>query len=235
MNFCVLGTDCTVYDRRHDLAAVTYGTPLCQGCRDALRGDLNGLRYDYIDLSQLLVPADGRNDAGKIFRPKPESKPNTNMAPWYLRDDIAWTVAITAIVVRRHTEPRPLRLPVLPVREGYRLDVDLRYLAERTDDIAGLPAIEAHWNADTELPCDLDGPAIVDRLRRLHSRARKMCGTDPRVITVPGYCQPCNTPSLRRHDDNPEIIWCVHCNRKMDAAEYGRMVRLQIPAPPSGD
>jgi hypothetical protein len=229
MTFCIMDAQCTVYDRRQDLPGMTYTEALCQGCRDALRGDLNGLRYDYVDLTQLLPPADNRNDAGKIFSPKPESMAPVNLAAMHLRGDIAWLVGVVALVIRRQKQPQLRWGPVLPVREGFQLDQDVRYLSERTNDIASMKPLSAYWDAESDTAQELDGAALVLRLKGLHSRARRMCGTEPRTMTLPGFCATCNTVSLRRHDDNSDAIWCVHCKTRWTAADYGRMVRLQAP------
>jgi hypothetical protein len=228
MTFCIMDTGCVVYDRRQHLPGLAYSAPLCQGCRDRLRGDLNGLRYDYVDLTQLLPAAPAPGELGKIFRPKPESKPNINMAALGLRGDIAWLVAVVATCLRRRAGMQHTYTPS-PVREGYRLDHDVRYLVERTDDIASLPALNGHWDAEKDHPEVLDGVQVVQRLSGLHSRARKMCGTEPKTMTVPGFCSGCGTPSLRRHDVDTDKIWCVHCPGRWNAADYGRMVRLQPP------
>src|SRR5215469_15619780 len=145
MTFCVMDVGCSVYDDHSKTPGLSYRNPLCQGCRDHVRSDLNLLRYDYIDLSQLLVPADARNE-GKIFRPKPESKPNMNMAAFYLRGDIAWLLNVTYTVLHVHCGTRPT-LAVTPVREGYALDHQIRWLRERVDDLADLPAKQAYWQA----------------------------------------------------------------------------------------
>lgn len=230
MTFCVMDTDCAVYDHHTKMAGLAYHNPLCQGCRDQLRGDLNLLRYDYVDLTQLIPSADTRNEIGKIYRPKPESKPPINTAVYNLRAQIAWFVAILAGEIRRHLGAGDLRTD-LPVREGYALDHNVRWLAERVDDIAAMPATDGYFDASMWEKVQLDGPAMVGQIRALHRSARRMCGTDPRCVTLPGFCPDCNTPSLRRYDDNVDKIWCVRCKLQMDAAEYGRTVRLQIPVP----
>lgn len=224
MTFCVLDADCVVYDTRQHLPGLSHHRQLCHGCNDKIRSELNLLRYDYVDLTQLLPPAEVRNELGKIARPKPESKPAMNMAAFHLRGHIAWLVAVVAAEVRKTVGgPRHHRLPV---REGFALDADVKYLSERLDDVAALPVTRV-W-ADPGKPArgELSGPQMLQALRSLHHRARKMCGTEAPMVTLPGWCPDCQTPSLRRQD---ELIWCVHCRRKFSAVEYGQAVRLQLP------
>lgn len=229
MVFCVLGDNCVVYDSHTKLAGVAVNSPICRGCHDATRATLNLLRYDYIDLSQLIPKPDTRSD-GKIFRPKPESSPPINVAAWTLRGQIAYVVGVVAQVVRREMGCTPRTLNA-PVREGFALDGDVRFLLERVDTIAMLPGIEHYWLQESADVDNLDGPQIIGVLHALHRRARMMCGLDPRTITVPGDCPACETPSLRRPDDDPDRVWCQHCRQKMTAEEYNRAMRLQIPAP----
>lgn len=228
MTFCILDTNCTVFDRQSRLPGLSYSSPVCQGCRDRTRAELNLLRYDYIDLSQLIPKADGRGEA-KIFRPKPESAPPVNMAVLALRGEIAYFVGLVAIVLRQHIgSPQQ---PALPVREGYALDRDVRWLQEHVDGLAGLGGTRHYWRANELVLEALSGPELILEFGTLHRRARRLCGLDERTITVPGHCPDCQTPSLRRHADDPEKIWCLHCKKTMSAPEYAQAVRLQIPHP----
>lgn len=227
MGFCTLDTQCVVYDRTAQLSGHVIGEGLCAGCCDNTQTILNLLRYDYVDLSQLIPKVDARSE-NKIFRPKPESSPPVNTAVFNLRGDIAWFVAVLATMLRRHLGSPPRPSP-LPVREGFGLDANIRYLVERPEEIGRMPPAWAYWEQDKDdEQQQLDGLGVVLHLRRLHSRARRMCGTEEKVITVPGHCPPCNTPSLRREASTPEKIWCVHCKNTMDADQYKKVVSLQI-------
>lgn len=227
MNYCLMDKHCVVYDANTGLCGVAHYDPLCQGCENSLVATFNQLRLDYVDLTQLLPPADARNEAGKIFRPKPESRPNMNISAFALRGEIAWTVAVVANAVRE-TTGTPRRQPSMPVREGFGLDCDLRYLEPRAADLAGLRDVHC-WPYDSDERYVTDGPAIIVALRTLHSRARRMCGTQPKILALPGNCPFCRLATFRRHDDDENNIWCAKCRRKYTAHEYGRAVRLQWP------
>lgn len=229
MSYCLLAENCSVYDKAHHIPGIAVGGPLCHGCKDLARADLNLLRYDYIDLSQLIPKADGRNDS-RIFRPKPESSPPVNMSVLTLRGEIAFFVNRVGIAVRRWAGS-PQRAVSLPVREGYGLDHDVRYLMAHVDDLVSLPATDAYWSTEVGEPYPMTGPDIVLRVAELHRRSRRLCGVDPRTITVPGHCDDCNTPSLRRHDDDADRVWCLHCKKHLDQDGYLRVVRLQVPVP----
>lgn len=228
MSYCLLGENCVVYDPGADMPGLAETHFLCLGCHEATRNTLNLLRYDYVDLSQIIAKIDARSD-GKIFRPKPESAPPINMAVFTLRGDIAWYVGMLAITVRRATGGAP-RIHHMPVREGYALDHDVRYLVERVPAIASLPATEAHWLSSMDTPQPYDGRDMVMQLSWLHRAARRLCGTETRTITVPGHCPDCQTPSLRRESDDTDKIWCVHCRIKLSQDEYLAAIRLQLPS-----
>ncbi len=229
MSFCIMATNCVVYDSDQRIPGYTPVGVLCEGCTNGVRAELNLLRYDYVDLSQLVVPVDVRNETGKIFRPKPESREPINLHPFTLRGDIAWFARQLVLVVREATG-RVLRTAPMPVREGFQLDADVRFLIERVADIAALPATVAHWSSNDDYASELDGAGVVLRLRSMHRSARLLCGTARRVITVPGWCLTCNEVSLRRHDDDAETVWCQHCKARWTREEYQRMARLQYPS-----
>lgn len=231
MTFCTFGKMCVVYDRQSKIPGLSHGKPLCEGCTSNGKSTLNMLRYDYVDLSQLIPKADARNDT-HIFRPKPESSPPMNMQVFGLRADISYTVALIAKHVRRATgSPQPRW--GAPVREGYALDADVRFLGARLYELAALPATTAYWEPEQTVTVALDGLQLLLRLRDLHRRSRKVCGLDPRTVTMPGACPICDTSSLRRHDDDIEKIWCLHCKLQLTKIEYGRVVRLQYTPPPA--
>lgn len=226
MTFCGFDKDCVAYDAHIQCPGYSGPQPVCPGCHDRGQRDLNLLRYDYVDLSQLIPQADARNDA-RIFRPRPESKPPINIHVWQLRADIAYQVMLTARHLREALGSA--RYHPEPSREGWRLDHDLRYLGDHVLDLAAQPAVEHYWTTDVLEVTSRDGLGMLAALQALHRRARRVCGTDPRTITVPGECSKCSTPSLRRHDDDPGIIWCVHCRHKISGDEYTKMVRMQLP------
>lgn len=227
MTFCSLGENCVVYDRMTCAPGYSGHHCLCPGCTEASKSDLNLLRYDYVDLSQLIPLPDVRGEAGRIFRPKPESKAPIDVSVFTLRGDVAWFVRQAAEVLRWHSGTR-LANP-MPVREGYQLDTDVRYLIPRVDNLAGLPKFKIHWLPEDEERSELDGVELVLHIRRLHKRARKVCGTLPRLITVPGDCGPCGTPSLRRNSDDAAKIWCTHCKNTLTRDEYENRLRLHFP------
>lgn len=230
MTFCAFDTRCVVYDRQSKIPGLSHGWTLCEGCRTNGESTLNLLRYDYVDLSQLVPKADGRNDEANIFRPKPESSPPVNDQVFNLRADIAYFVRLVTILTRKAIGS-PLPRPGIPVREGYALDADVHWLGKHVDDLARVPATVAHYDTDTVAPAVLDGLGMLLRLRAMHRRARVVCGLDARTVTMPGFCPTCNTTSLRREAGDTDKIWCLHCKLQLSSAEYGQVVRLQYPMP----
>lgn len=192
--------------------------------------ELDLLRFDYVDLSQLVSKKDGHSEV-KISRPKPESSPPLDMLVVTLRWDMVWTTRKAEDHLRAHIQDRP-RVD-LPVREGFSLDCSIRYLSPRVDDLARLPEAAGPVGEDGMVYSGVD---LLRLIGVLHSQARKVCGLDPRTITVPGDCPSCAAPSLRRLDDNPEKIWCVHCHLRLSKDDYYRVQRLQFaPVTPAAD
>lgn len=225
MSFCIRDSKCRVYDPAAKVPGYVTANPLCISCQEDAAGSFNSLRYDYVDLSQLFPKIDVRNEVGKIFRPKPESSPPLNMAPFTLRGDIAFFVAVVCKAVRRACGLPPNAFG--PAREGWALDVDVEFLTRRIPDLTALGPTVAFFG-DTEHPETLSGPQMADRARALHLKARRMCGTEPRVIKVPGFCPYCNAMSLRRNDDNPERIWCLACRAQLSDIDYARITLLHL-------
>jgi hypothetical protein len=222
MTFCVLGENCSVFDRAAKTPGISRFNPLCEGCRNRAKRELNQLRYDYVDLSQLIPKKDGQTEA-KIARPKPESSPTIDVAVYTLRSDIAWQVTGAEVRLRVHLGDRSL--PGDPRREGYSLDASIRYLEPRVQDLARLPPLE-----------DWGGPEYLVLFGELHRRSRRVCGLDPRTVSVPGFCPSCSVPSLRRHDDDPERIWCARCQGQLSREDYFAAQRMQFaPVTPSAE
>lgn len=180
------------------------------------------LRYDYVDLSQLIPKKDSFSES-KISRPKPESSPPLDIAVFTLRSDLAWYCV--GAEVRLRSRLGMLHAGYRPMREGYGLDAAVRFLSPRVDELAAMPAM-----ADL-----ISGVEYLMAFSDLHRRARKVCGLDPRTISVPGDCPKCLTPTLRRHDDNPDRIWCARCPTVMTKQGYYAATRMQYapsqPAP----
>lgn len=227
MTFCVLGIQCSVFDPVEQLPGVAYAAPLCEGCRRRAESHLNLLRYDYVDLSQLVPRAERRAEV-RIARPKPASSPPLNMGVFGLRARIAWVVLLAEQALREHVGELHAALP-LPVREGYALDTAVRYLQPRVDQLAVLPATSAYWDVAGEQRVELDGAGVLAVFGVLHRSARKACGLDAAVITLPGDCPKCRASSLRRSADEPGKVWCVHCRVTLTGAEYLQHVRLTAP------
>lgn len=226
MTFCQFDAKCCVYDSHTECPGYSGTNIICNGCHDQSRRELNQLRYDYVDLSQLIPRGDARSE-DQIFRPRPESSPPINVHVWHVRSEIAYQVMLTAMHLRGELGTGGHQQ--MPSREGWRLDHDIRYLGDHVADVAALPASERHWSTEAAELTERDGIAMLAAFGALHRRARKLCGTDPRTITVPGDCPRCLAPSLRRHADNSEVIWCVHCAQKMTGDEYHAVIRMQLP------
>jgi ribosomal protein L37AE/L43A len=222
MTFCLLGENCSVFDRQNECPGISLHNPLCDGCRNRAEAELNLLRYDYVDLSQM-VPKTGGHSEVKISRPKPESSPPLDMSVITLRSQLAW-VAVQAELHLRVRLGNVLSVS-LPVREGFGLDSSVRYLRARVDDLALLPAAAGPVGEDGVALSGLD---LIVMVGRLHRRVRQVIGVDPRTITVPGDCPQCSTPTLRRHDDDTERVWCCRCRLSMSKAEYHRAARMQF-------
>ena len=220
MTFCILDSDCAVYDRHTEIPGIVRGSYICEGCRNRIRSDLNALRYDFIDLSQQFVPADSRQDAN-IFRPKPESSPPLDMLALGLRDDIVALLTAAEDAVRSYVGDRPRQAAT---RDGYAVDAAIRYLEERCEHLAAVPAVRA---AD-EL---LRGTDIPARLRQLHRRVRRCVGLLEPVIALPGPCPRCGVAALRRRDDGSDRVWCQQCHTAMTRDQYHAACRMVFAAP----
>lgn len=220
MTFCVLGENCSVWDRHSELPGVSLYNPLCEGCRNRAASELNLLRYDYVDLSQLIPKRDAHSEA-KIARPKPESSPPLDVAVLTLRSDIAWHCRVAEVRLRAFRNDRERF--ALPVREGFGLEASVRYLQCRADELARMPGMA---NVDDET--GFSGVDYLVLFGDLHRRARKVCGLDPRTVTVPGWCPTCGVSSLRRHDDNPDKVWCGRCRLTLSKEDYYQAQRMQF-------
>lgn len=222
MMFCILAENCSVFDRNTKTSGLSRHNPLCEGCRNRSKRELNLLRYDYVDLSQLIAKSGGLSEA-KISRPKPESSPTVDLSILTLRSEIWGTAAWAENALRTHLGM--LRVPT-KVREGYGLSDAVFYLEPRVDALARMPAVDG----------DLSGAELLLMLGELHRRARRVCGLDPRTIQVPGWCPSCSVPSLRRHDDDPERVWCAACNLQLAKEDYYAAQRMQFaPVTPASE
>jgi hypothetical protein len=189
---------------------------------------LNLLRYDYVDLSQLIPKPDGFSEV-KVSRPKPKSVPPLDVSVFTLRGRLAWVCQKSEDHLRAFVGAQ--RRVVLPVREGFSLDSSIRYLQPRVDDLALLPAEFGPIGEDWE---QCSGVDLLLMVGELHRQARRVCGLDPRTISVPGDCPGCAVPSLRRHDDDPERIWCQRCHLQLSKVGYYSATRMQYaPSPQS--
>lgn len=222
MTFCILDTDCAVYDRHSKLSGITRRAIICEGCFNRGRSDLNLLRYDFVDLSQRLPPADSRSDA-HIFRPKPESSPPLDMSVLALRDDLVELLTDAEDALRAWVGDRP-RLPWGRVRDGFAVDQAVRYLSERVDDLADVPVV-----------CYPDPPgrrmsgaqALVE-FGAMHRRARRCVGLLEPVVALPGPCPRCGVVALRRRDGDDARVWCQQCRAAMTKDDYYRACRMQF-------
>lgn len=228
MTFCQLGRNCSVYDAVQQLAGIAHLNPLCYGCRDRARTHFNALRYDYVDLTQLLPKVDGRRQLGRIFRPKPESQPPLNSAALHLRADIVLFAGVTTRELRRVLGYKPWRSE--PVREGFQLDTETSLLCSNIDEVARLPQTTAYFT-DADDPLTLDGAGIFTLAGALHRKARRLCGLQPAVLQVPGFCPACSRAGLRRHDDDDSKLWCSMCGHRMAMAEHAAQALLQVQFP----
>lgn len=215
-NLCVVGENCCVYDRVHKLPGVAYPYSICTGCFNRCKSDLNMLRYDYVDLAQLMVPRETRSDAN-IFRTKPESSPPLDLQVLTLRSDIAEALVATEDAMRERLRDRPRDTPT---REGYSVDQAVRYLEARVDHIAEIPTI-GHEKAP-------DGISMLGWYSTLHRRARRAAGLLLPSVKVAGSCPRCAVTALRRHADDHEKVWCGHCHQQMSRDDYHKSLRMQL-------
>lgn len=231
MTFCVLDSNCSVFDAALKLPGHSDRTAICEGCHNRMHSELNLLRYDYVDLSQLVARADGHSDT-KISRPKPESVPPIDMGIFTLRGQIAYTLMITDRSVREYLGERQ-QSGELTVREGFAVDRSIRYLQPRVYELGEMPATWHHWDMTGEHATELTGPQAMLLLSALHRKARRACGLEARSIAVPGYCGSCQAPALMRADDNPERIWCRQCRATVTSSEYLAQQRMVFAPPPA--
>lgn len=222
MTFCVLGENCSVFDRHTRTSGISLSNPLCEGCRNRARRELDLLRFDYVDLSQLIAKTDGHSEA-KISRPKPESSPTIDLGVFTLRSQIAELARAAEQAVR-------IRLAMLHsamrnVREGFALSSAVHFLYPRVDELAKTPTVPTRFDDDCD---DLDGPQTLYLIGVLHRRARRVCGVDPRTVQVPGFCPSCSVPGLRRFNDDPERYWCAACHTQFGQQDYYAAQRMQF-------
>lgn len=225
VTFCALGEHCSVYDSSAKLSGYCHAAPICQGCKDRSEMELNQLRLDYVDLSQL-VPRSQIHSDSQIHRPKPESSPPINVGVFTLRGEIAYVVRLGADALRRDlgsSVPRGL-----PVREGFGLDTDIRYLVPHVEDLAELGPITACWAMDDPTPIPLTGVQILALFSLLHRRARRVLGLASRVLTIPGSCPRCAVSALRRSDDDAEKVWCNNCQVRISRGDYLDHMKLLV-------
>lgn len=214
--FCLLEANCSVYDQTMGLAGICYTRPLCEGCRRRTEYEINLLRYDYVDLTQV-IPEWSAPSRVKIARPKPASSPPLNLTVFTLREEIVHLVKTIEDAVRER------KLERLPTRDGWALDQGARYLQVRVDDIARLPPVDAVWTHPEGVTEALAGPELICRLGVLHRRARRAVGLEVRTERMPGHCPYCSAPSLRRLEAE---LWCAACKSGVDVELYLSSVRM---------
>lgn len=221
MAYCAFGENCSVYDPTVGLPGLATG-PLCAGCRQRCASELSLLRYDYLDLSQL-IPKNPQPSDIKIAHAKPESSPPIDMGVYTLREDIARAllVATWAVRLRREDSMAPGA-----VREGFGMQRSVEYLSCYLDDLAELPVVRAIWRASDDLPAELDGVGVLTYLSLLHRSARKACGLDKGHVRLPGDCGRCLASALRRSLDEPGKIWCGNCNLQLTGEDYLSLIRV---------
>lgn len=224
--FCVLAENCSVFDRHHKIPGLAHGFELCDGCFDEAFQMLAELRYDYVDLSQLIPRSASPTDA-KICRPKPSSVPPVDLNAFTLRSDLAYALLLWERHVR-DAEGDPQR--DTRGREGFNVDVAVRHLSCRVNVLAGLgPVEDFHDGLDAE-PYELDGAQGLLRLHALRRRARAFCGLAQRLVKLPGDCFACGAPALRR-EEGGERVWCGHCRAAWTHGQY--LARLRgLPVTP---
>lgn len=229
---CLLATQCVAFDRRTGVAAETIGRrSLCPDCERVCHSDVALLRYDYVDLSQLIARREGHGDA-KIARPKPRSQPPIDLDVDALRTEIAqalWTweqpVRWAAGLPPRSTSP---------ARDGWRVDNAVAVISPRVELLASLPEIGAYHDGRDAPMTWVDGLGGLTRLRELHRYARRHTGLIVANVGLPGECPKCAAHALyRRHgcDD----VTCGNCRSAWEYAEYSRYVRLMIAQNPTAD
>lgn len=220
MTFCILDKECSVYDRHSKLSGITRRAFICEGCFMRGRSELNLLRYDFVDLSQHLPPADSRSDA-HIFRPKPESSPPLDMSVLALRDELVELLTDAEDAVRSWVGDRPR---VGRVRDGFAVDQAVRYLSDRVDDLADVPTVR-----DPQPPGErLTGVQALVGFGVVHRRARRCVGLLEPLVAVPGPCPECGVPALRRRGDDPSRVWCQKCHKAMTREGYYQACRMQF-------
>ncbi len=224
MTFCHFADQCTVYDSTRKLSGMTGRlSNICEGCRGRAEREIGLLKFDYVDLSQLIPTAGMRTNEAQIYRPKPQSSPPLNMNAYALRSEVAWLLLSMEHAVRQVMADTAAMVPST-AREGYRLDAAVRYLQVRVVDVARLPAMVQCWSSHDEQPSALGGLDLLLRVTRVHHAARTMLGLQPRRIKVPGQCPGCQLWTLTRVEDS-ERVSCMACNLHLSTADYLRAQR----------
>lgn len=223
MTFCSLGANCSVWDSRLKMPGVSISIPICEGCRNRTLSELQMLRLDYVDLTQMLPPSSSPAEV-RIFRPKPESRPPLDMQVFTLRHQIAHVVLLADCAVRERYGPRLAP----PAREGAALDHALRHLGTRVGDLARLSGVEGYWDPSAELTAILDGPGMLLLFGALHRRARVQLGLNAATLAMPGECPSCQVAALRQRADEPQRLWCQACKTVLDRRSYLEIVSMRI-------
>lgn len=223
MTFCALGANCSVWDSRAKLPGITISIPICEGCRNRTLAELQMLRLDYVDLTQMLPPSTSPSQV-RISRPKPESMPPINLQVFTLRHTIAHVVLLADDAVRERYGPALTP----PAREGAALDHALRHLGTRVGDLARLTGVEGYWDPSVEPATILDGPGMLLLFGALHRRARVQLGLNAPTLAMPGECPSCRVAALRQRADEPQRIWCQSCKTVLDRRRYLEIVSMRI-------
>lgn len=222
---CVMASGCVALDRASGLSAPAFTRALCEDCERVAHSDVSLLRYDYVDLSQLIARQDAPGDA-KIARPKPRSTPPINLDVDALRSEIATTLWIWEQPVRWAVglPPRP---PAGATRDGWTVDHAVRVIAPRVQVLAALPEIGAYHDGRDQPMAWVDGLTGLTRLRDLHRRSRHHTGLLARNVALPGECPKCAAHALSRRDGT-EAVTCGNCRGSWSYEEYSRYVMLVI-------
>lgn len=213
--FCTLGAFCDSRDRKTGRPGESHGYNLCELCAEKALGDVAGLLYDFVDLSQVIARRDGRSDV-KISRPKPESIPPIDLAVDTMRSDVEQALLRAEMMVR-YADQLPAR-DGSNARAGYNVDQAVRIVLPRLELLAGLYLLQP----------PVTGPAVINELRSLHRRARTLLGRNELKVALPGACPKCKVVSSLSRRDGSDTVSCGSCEHRMTRDQYQQAVTLVV-------
>lgn len=199
----------------------TTGLPLCEPHLEAAERDVRSLVYDYVDLTQALVPGTsaGQKVSGTRDAPVPLSLPADELLRAIHHTAVTWVE-----VAREHAGLPPA--PDRGVRAGWAVQRAVLTLAPRVRLLAALPATAVWPDGPDGPPAEMTGAEGLLALGRLHQRARHMLGRTRMVEELLGECPACGLDRVLRREYGSDTVHCAGCGHIQTWDDYQRYVKL---------